>query len=987
MPLQLSGSLNVSGSVTAETIVLSSTASLAGTASWADYVVNGGGFPYSGSAVVTGSVSVSSDYPVEVQLLSNPSFDGNANGWVLGADVVYYNNNISCSFQGNNYSDSEASTEFPVQEGVEYNVTLTLSNVQNDTMYAYIQYDFVQLDEIGNGTWQINFTSSYTGTNYFGVGLWNGNVGATYILENAYVYCTQSPTNALTIGGDSVLNGSLSLLPRSYQNQLLKNPDFNGNADFWTLGINTFYYNNSVSASYPGGSPFGVEAQSEEILFTSGSSYTASITVSSLNTVNGNLYFGFVTNPAASYIYSSGTYELPFTSDSTGTDRVSFSLQGADVGDSFVVDSVRLYIDAKEGGNLTVNGSVISTVGFTGSLEGTASWAQYVVNSGAGFPYSGSAVITGSLAQGSEENLTIGDYSHAEGYQTLASGSYSHAEGQYTTSSGIYCHSEGQLSQATGEACHAEGWGTIASNYYSHAEGEATQALGAASHAEGVSTYTSGYGAHAEGLNVSASGNHSHAEGSYNNSVGASSHAEGYQTLSSGSNSHSEGYQTVSSGSYSHAEGFLAISLGEYSHAEGNGANAIGISSHAEGASSVAQGDASHAEGQGTIASGVASHAEGYLTIAAGLSSHAEGYITSASGDFSHAEGYATIASGSYQHVQGKFNQISTENYAFIIGNGISDNSRSNLVFALGSTFQVTGSVISTGGFTGSLFGSASYYPVSIIGDNTIVSANTSNTDDFRSIILGRNAGKDTYSTLNQRIILIGEDAATLSYGCNGSVAIGGSSAMYAAKYSNDVVAIGSTVASEMISSSYSVSIGYLAGERLKIASESVSIGTNANRNALLANNTIAIGSNANRGSVSSSYSIFIGNYAGYVTNNLSTPSDRGRKDNNIVIGNYCDVGIATSNAINVGGLIFGSGSYSQKTVSSGSANGRIGINQPNPQYSLDVSGSIGLSDVLVVATRATLPVTAPTGSIMASGSGADNKPYYWNGATWTALF
>jgi hypothetical protein len=40
-----------------------------------------------------------------------------------------------------------------------------------------------------------------------------------------------------------------------------------------------------------------------------------------------------------------------------------------------------------------------------------------------------------------------------------------------------------------------------------------------------------------------------------------------------------------------------------------------------------------------------------------------------------------------------------------------------------------------------------------------------------------------------------------------------------------------------------------------------------------------------------------------------------------------------------------------------------------------------------------TLPVidqlptlNVPTGSVLSSGSGVDNKPYYWNGATWTSL-
>ena len=105
-------------------------------------------------------------------------------------------------------------------------------------------------------------------------------------------------------------------------------------------------------------------------------------------------------------------------------------------------------------------------------------------------------------------------------------------------------------------------------------------------------------------------------------------------------------------------------------------------------------------QGGTTSANGTGSHAEGQSTGANGDFSHAEGRRTTANGNYSHAEGYETIASGAYQHVQGQFNQTSPAESAFIIGNGIDTNNRSNLVFASGSQFQVTGSVTATQGFT-----------------------------------------------------------------------------------------------------------------------------------------------------------------------------------------------------------------------------------------------------------------------------------------------
>ena len=90
-------------------------------------------------------------------------------------------------------------------------------------------------------------------------------------------------------------------------------------------------------------------------------------------------------------------------------------------------------------------------------------------------------------------------------------------------------------------------------------------------------------------------------------------------------------------------------------------------------------GTASHAEGSGTLAIGANSHAEGTNTIAKGISSHAEGAETVANGIFTHAEGCGTQAEGSYSHVQGKYNEIDMENkYAHIVGNGTSDDNRSN---------------------------------------------------------------------------------------------------------------------------------------------------------------------------------------------------------------------------------------------------------------------------------------------------------------------
>lgn len=139
-----------------------------------------------------------------------------------------------------------------------------------------------------------------------------------------------------------------------------------------------------------------------------------------------------------------------------------------------------------------------------------------------------------------------------------------------------------------------------------------------------------------------------------------------------GVNSVAVGTNTTAEGHSSFAEGYGTIAEGNYSHVEGYENSADGVAAHAEGNDTYAEGDYSHAEGKGTHASHDAAHAEGNSTVA--------------SGQFSHAEGNGTIANHKSQHVQGEWNIAdpstnaanSRGTYAHIIGNGTSDEARSN---------------------------------------------------------------------------------------------------------------------------------------------------------------------------------------------------------------------------------------------------------------------------------------------------------------------
>lgn len=150
----------------------------------------------------------------------------------------------------------------------------------------------------------------------------------------------------------------------------------------------------------------------------------------------------------------------------------------------------------------------------------------------------------------------------------------------------------------------------------------------------------------------------------------ASAIAIGGLNISSGNISYAEGFGTTSSAGQSHTEGFVTTASGDQSHAEGQG--------------TTASGDQSHAEGYRTTASGFDAHAEGQQSVASGFFSHAEGLRAEASGFCSHAHGKRVKANSSCQTVFGVCNVIDTPDsdgngtYVEIVGNGTTDNDRSN---------------------------------------------------------------------------------------------------------------------------------------------------------------------------------------------------------------------------------------------------------------------------------------------------------------------
>jgi hypothetical protein len=354
--------------------------------------------------------------------------------------------------------------------------------------------------------------------------------------------------------------------------------------------------------------------------------------------------------------------------------------------------------DVTLSGSLVVTGSVAIN-GLTNTIQNSV--LTYDVNTGLIYYTASSAFAvnnfyTSSVTQNITSSVVNNNFSTSSVIQNITSSTVNNPAPfnqciQYNSASAFgasvsfqYVYPNESLQQ---------GASTLAGGPYSHAEGKDTRSAGIASHAEGYTTFASGTYAHAEGSTTTASGDFSHAEGYLTKAIGIGSHTEGSTTQATSDYTHAEGFSTIAMANFAHAEGQQTIARGIGSHAEGGNTLAQGMQSHAEGSFTIANAAQSHAEGAYTTSSGIFSHAEGEYTYAAGQASHAEGRLTQATADYSHAEGLGTWAGGDYQHVQGRYNLLSPFQSAFIIGNGTNDGSRSNLVYASGSFFSVTGSV------------------------------------------------------------------------------------------------------------------------------------------------------------------------------------------------------------------------------------------------------------------------------------------------------
>lgn len=235
-------------------------------------------------------------------------------------------------------------------------------------------------------------------------------------------------------------------------------------------------------------------------------------------------------------------------------------------------------------------------------------------------------------------------------------------------------------------------------------------------------------------------------------------------------------------------------------------------------------------------------------------------------------------------------------------------------------------------------------------GSNVIQSSillDSNNQPIFNSNFIGFNAGRSASDSSYSNFI--GDQAGNGATSSQKSNFLGFQAGL-GAKGSHDSEFIG-TYAGLQASGSYdSVFIGNRAAGTSQAISTpvtgsfgSVFIGREAGRGAFSSTYSNFLGYESGYDTSSSSYSNLIGYKAGmtfpYIANNVNYLNKIG--DNNIIIGTNISLPLTNnSNAINIGGVIFGSGTNfdtSGSPIVKPASNGKIGIGVNNPGYTLDV--------------------------------------------------
>jgi len=524
-----------------------------------------------------------------------------------------------------------------------------------------------------------------------------------------------------------------------------------------------------------------------------------------------------------------------------------------------------------ESGSMTVSGSVTATQGFTGSLFGTASWAQNSltasnINGGATnyIPFfSGSTNLSSSVLYQSASNLGI--------YTVVPSGALDISYGGNTNSPTLLLGADNTLKTRTQ---NTQKFATIAVAPYNNAS-SSTAILLASTAVNNSYLYIGGGVSTLNAVTdivFYTAGNVSTTSGTERLRISGAPIPAFYTGSQFSGSFNKTGSATINANLL--ISGSVIISGSLYPSPSGSGQGiAVGTASAAN-----------HTLGGPKNA--------WYRLYVAKQSII---FVDDVTEDLNYSLGVDTLGNLSYN--------------GFPIINGSGSISASYPIKSIGTSLYSTkpGSGIS-GSTTASIY----------FGNNT---GNYALTADYSNFI-GDQAGVAAYSSSYSNFL--GANAgfsASISYYSNFLGYLAG----YQAQYAN--------------SSNF---LGNQAGSQATSASNSNFLGSSAGISATNANNSNFFGQQAGRQANSASYS----NLFGYKVGNNVAGGAAGIKSNNIIIGTNITLPDGTSDSINLGAIIFASGSYATTTGNafSGTVNGKVGINAisfdtTNPE-SLLVSGS-----------------------------------------------
>ncbi|AFF28255.1 gp257 [Sphingomonas phage PAU] len=208
--------------------------------------------------------------------------------------------------------------------------------------------------------------------------------------------------------------------------------------------------------------------------------------------------------------------------------------------------------------------------------------------------------------------------------------------------------------------------------------------------------------------------------------------------------------------------------------------------------------------------------------------------------------------------------------------------------------------------------------------------------------------GSDSPIKLNNSTIY---DSRTSNYSNNNSIFLGDMAGRNATNANNSII-LGYYSGNNATNSRNSVFIGNSTGNGATAANESVFLGSYAGDGATGAHSSIMLGENAGYNATGASMSILLGKQAGKGFTDNGNVNTIGT--NNIIIGRNISLPNAFTNGINIGGILFGTGT-----------NAITGL---NPVITPVIGGKIGIG---VIPTTSTFEV-AGTGSFTGTVKGSN---------------